>query len=45
MTELVGRDLNFGDLILAEEFDYGGKTWRSYLLIPQEHLEDLFRSV
>jgi len=44
MTEIVGGNLNFGDLILREEFDYEGKTWRSYLLIPQEHLEDLFRS-
>lgn len=43
MTEFVGSDLNFGDLILQEEFDYNGKTWRSFLLVPQEHLEDLFR--
>jgi hypothetical protein len=44
MTEFVGEKLNFGDMVLEEEFDYQGKTWRSYLLIPQEHLEDLFRS-
>jgi hypothetical protein len=44
MTEFVGSNLNFGDLILKEEFDYLGKIWRSYLLIPQEHLEDLFRT-
>ena len=44
MTEFVGSDLNFGDLILKEEFDYGGKIWRSYLVVPQEHLEDLFRT-
>jgi hypothetical protein len=43
MTEFVGSSLNFGDLILKEEFDYNGKTWRSYLVVPQEHLEDLFR--
>jgi|HubBroStandDraft_1064217.scaffolds.fasta_scaffold34943_1 hypothetical protein len=42
MTEFVGSDLSFGDLILKEEFDYQGKTWRSFLLVPQEHLEDLF---
>ncbi len=44
MTELVGGELRFGYLILEEEFDYGGKPWRSFLVIPQEHLEDLFRS-
>jgi hypothetical protein len=44
MTEFVGSDLSFGDLILKEEFDYHGKMWRSFLLVPQEHLEDLFRS-
>jgi hypothetical protein len=44
MTVFVGSDLSFGDLILMEEFDYEGKLWRSYLLVPQEHLEDLFRS-
>jgi hypothetical protein len=44
MTEFVGSNLNFGDLILKEEFDYSGKTWRSYLVVPQEHLEDLFRT-
>ncbi len=44
MTEFVGSYLRFGDLILQEEFDYHGKTWRSFLLIPQEHLQDLFRS-
>jgi hypothetical protein len=44
MTEFVGSNLKFGDLILMEEFDYGGKIWRSYLLVPQEHLEDLFRT-
>jgi hypothetical protein len=44
MTEFVGSNLKFGDLILMEEFDYLGKIWRCYLLIPQEHLEDLFRS-
>lgn len=43
MTEFVGTNLNFGDLLLKEEFDYNGKTWRSYLVVPQEHLEDLFR--
>jgi hypothetical protein len=43
MTEFVGSDLSFGDLILKEEFDYNGKVWRSFLLVPQEHLEDLFR--
>lgn len=42
MTEFVGSDLSFGDLILKEEFDYQGKMWRSFLLVPQEHLEDLF---
>jgi hypothetical protein len=44
MTEFVGSDLSFGDLILKEEFDYQGKTWRTFLLVPQEHLEDLFHS-
>lgn len=44
MTTFVGSNLSFGDLILKEEFDYNGKVWRSFLLIPQEHLEDLFRS-
>jgi hypothetical protein len=44
MTEFVGSNLRFGDLILMEEFDYGGKIWRSYLLVPQEHLEDLFNT-
>jgi|SRR5580698_7010919 hypothetical protein len=44
MTEIVGNDLNFGDLILKEEFDYNGKIWRSFLVIPQEHLEDLLRT-
>jgi hypothetical protein len=44
VTEFVGSNLIFGDLILKEEFDYGGKTWRSYLVVPQEHLEDLFRT-
>jgi len=44
MTEFVGSDLKFGDLILMEEFDYGKKIWRSYLVIPHEHLEDLFQS-
>jgi hypothetical protein len=44
MTEFVGSDLSFGDLILKEDFDYQGKTWRTLLLVPQEHLEDLFRS-
>jgi len=44
MTEFVGKKLNFGDLILREPFDYGGKSWQSYRLIPQEHLEDLFHS-
>jgi hypothetical protein len=42
MTEFVGSDLNFGDMILKEEFEYHGKRWRSFLLVPQEHLEDLF---
>jgi hypothetical protein len=44
MTEVVGNDSRFGDLVLAEPFDYNGKLWRSFLLIPQEHLQDLFRS-
>ena len=44
MTEFVGSDFKFGDLILQEEFDFSGKTWRSYLVVPQEHLEDLFRT-
>jgi hypothetical protein len=44
MTEFVGTDLNFGDMILKEEFNYEGKVWRSFLLVPQEHLEDLFRT-
>jgi hypothetical protein len=44
MTEFVGSNLNFGDLILMEEFDYVGKTWRSYLVVPHEHLADLFRT-
>ena len=44
MTEFVGSDLSFGDLMLKEEFDYRGKLWLSFLLVPQEHLEDLFRS-
>jgi len=44
VTEFVGSDLNFGDMILKEEFDFGGKVWRSFLLVPQEHLEDLFRT-
>jgi hypothetical protein len=43
MTEFVGSDLSFGDLILLEEFSYHEKLWRSFLLVPQEHLEDLFR--
>ena len=42
MTEFVGSDLSFGDLMLKEEFDYRGKLWLSFLLVPQEHLEDLF---
>jgi hypothetical protein len=42
MTEFVGSDLKFGDLMLKEEFDYHGKLWLSFLLVPQEHLEDLF---
>jgi hypothetical protein len=44
MTEFVGSNLSFGDLILKEEFDYRGKAWRSFLLVPQEHLEDLFHT-
>ena len=44
MTEFVGSDLHFGDLILKEDFDYSGKIWRCYLVVPQEHLEDLFRT-
>jgi len=44
MTEFVGSDLRFGDLMLKEEFDYHGKLWLSFLLVPQEHLEDLFHS-
>jgi hypothetical protein len=44
MAEFVGSDPSFGDLILKEEFDYHGKVWRTFLLVPQEHLEDLFRT-
>jgi hypothetical protein len=44
VTEFVGSDLNFGDMILKEEFDYGGRVWSSFLLVPQEHLEDLFHT-
>ena len=44
MTEFIGSDLSFGDLMLKEEFDYHGKVWRSFLLVPQEHLEDLLHS-
>jgi hypothetical protein len=44
MTEFAGNGLRFGDLILMEEFDHSGKVWRSFLLVPQEHLEDLFRT-
>ena len=44
MAEFVGSNLKFGDLILMEEFDYGGKIWRSYLVVPQEHLADLFHT-
>ena len=43
-TELVGSDHPFGDLMLKEELEYGGKTWQCYLVVPQEHLQDLFRT-
>jgi hypothetical protein len=44
MTEFVDNDLSFGDLILREEFVHHGKLWLSFLLVPQEHLEDLFHA-
>src|SRR5580704_1485788 len=43
MAERVGGDYRFDDLILVEEFDLAGKQWLSFLLIPQEHLQDLLK--
>ncbi len=43
MAERVGSDYRFDDLILMEEFDLAGKQWLSFLLIPQEHLQDLLK--
>lgn len=45
MTEVVLGDRSFGDLILEEEFDYNGKLWQSFLLVPQEHMQDLFHTL
>jgi hypothetical protein len=35
MAEPVGGDLRDGDLILTKKFDYNGKLWRSFLLVPE----------
>jgi hypothetical protein len=42
MTEVVGDNWKFSDLILQEEFDHDEKIWRCFLVIPQDYLEDLF---
>lgn len=44
MTAVVSSNSRFDDLILEEEISFAGKTWCSYLLVPQEHLQDLFAS-
>jgi len=42
MIEFVGSNSSFGDLMLKDELDSHGKLWLSFLLVPQEHLQDLF---
>ncbi len=42
MTAVFGSNSRFDDLILEEEIIFAGKTWYSYLVVPQEHLQDLF---
>lgn len=44
MTAVVSSNSRFDNMILAEEISFAGKTWCSYLLVPQEHLQDLFAS-
>ncbi len=42
MTAVVGSNSRFDDLILKKPVDFAGKVWHSYLLVPQEYVQDLF---